>query len=778
MPGAAGARQFDAIDRDNSMIWRNPAGRAGAWAAANPRTALLGWLAFVAIAVALGAAVGTKATPESESTTGESARAEHILSQSGLHKPGDETVLVTFTRLFTPTSDLYATVRQVTRRLRHLPQVRDVRSPLKPQNEGLIAWDLRSALIPFRIRGGAADASKKVQPVLDAVAAVQKAHPELLVSEFGGASSAHALDATVGKDFRRAELTTVPLTILILLVAFGALFAAGLPVLLAMSGVLATVGLAAVMSHVVPASAETKSVILLVGMAVGIDYSLFYIRREREERAKGLSHREAVLKTASTSGNAVLVSGLTVMIAMAGMFFSGSTIFTSFAVGTMLMVAVALIGSLTVLPALLSKLGDRVDKGRIPFLVRNSTSARGERFWSYVLDRVLRRPALSVAVTAGALILLAAPALTLHTELPSFTDLPASLGIAATHYRIQTAFGAAETPAIVAVKADLTSPRVKRGIIALKAASTILATGEMTQPIEERINANKTAAAISISLKGNGTDRESKEALATLRDSVVPSTIGRVPAVSVAVTGTTAATSDFNRTMAHRMPIVFGFVLLLVFLLLLVTFRSIVIPIKAVILNLLSVGAAYGVLVLVFQHHWAEGILGFHSNGAIVAWLPMFVFVILFGLSMDYHVFILSRVKELVDGGMSTDDAVEAGIKQTAPTVTSAALIMVAIFAIFATLNLPELKQMGVGLAAAILIDATVVRAVLLPATMKLLGEWNWYFPSWLERLPRIRMSRAEPVRKPEAPGRKPDVAARKPEAQARRPEGPALDSA
>jgi uncharacterized membrane protein YdfJ with MMPL/SSD domain len=759
------------------MTGNNLAGRAGAWAAANPKTALFGWLAFVVVAVALGAAVGTKATPESDSTTGESARAERMLSQAGLHKPGEETVLVTFTRLFTPTSELYATVRQVTRRLRHLPEVRDVRSPLKPANEGLIAWDLRSAIVPFRIRGGTADASKKVQPVLDAVAAVQRAHPDVLVSEFGSASSAHALEQSVGKDFRRAELTSVPLTVAILLVAFGALFAAGLPVLLAMSGVLATVGLAALVSHVVPASAETKSVILLVGMAVGIDYSLFYIRRNREERTKGLSHREAVLKTAATSGNAVLVSGLTVMIAMAGMFFSGSSIFTSFAVGTMLMVAVALVGSLTVLPALLSLLGDRVDKGRIPFLGRGRTGTRGPRLWSFVLDRVLRRPALSAVVTAGALLVLAAPALTMHTELPSFTDLPASLGIAATHYRIQTAFGSAETPAIVAVKADLTSPRVQRGIIALKAAATVLATGATTQPIEERINANKTGAAISISIKGNGTDRASKEALATLRGTLVPKTIGRVPAVSTAVTGTTAATSDFNKTMEHRMPIVFGFVLLLVFGLLLLTFRSIVIPIKAVILNLLSVGAAYGVLVLVFQHRWAEGILGFHSNGAIVSWLPMFVFVILFGLSMDYHVFILSRVKELVDGGMSTDEAVATGIKQTASTVTSAALVMVAIFAIFATLSLPEMKQMGVGLAAAILIDATVVRAVLLPATMKLLGDWNWYLPSWLdERLPYFggeKPPRFERTRTRKAPARKPEAQARKP-----KPEGPALDAA
>jgi RND superfamily putative drug exporter len=219
---------------------------------------------------------------------------------------------------------------------------------------------------------------------------------------------------------------------------------------------------------------------------------------------------------------------------------------------------------------------------------------------------------------------------------------------------------------------------------------------------------------------------------------VIPATIGAVAGTEVAVTGQTAGTTDFSKTIESHMPLVFGFVLALVFVLLLVTFRSIVIPAKAVLMNLLSVGAAYGILVAIFQHTWAEGILGFHSNGAIVSWLPLFLFVILFGLSMDYHVFILSRVKELVDGGMETGDAVSEGIKRTAGVVTSAAAVMIGVFAIFATLNMLDVKQMGVGLAVAILIDATLIRAVLLPATMKLLGEWNWYLPRWLEWLPRL----------------------------------------
>jgi RND superfamily putative drug exporter len=401
----------------------------------------------------------------------------------------------------------------------------------------------------------------------------------------------------------------------------------------------------------------------------------------------------------------------------------------------MLMVAVALIGSLSILPALLAKLGHGVDRGRIPLIGRR---AAGEsRVWGFVLDRVLRRPALAATLSGGALVALALPTLTLHTQLPSFTDLPTSLPIVRTYDSIQRAFPGAQTPAKVVISNDdVTSPSVQRAISRLESRS--LATGQMFEPISTEVNPAHTVETVSISLAGNGSDGKSVAALQTLREQVIPATLGAVPGVEAAVTGETAGTHDFNQQMKSHAPIVFAFVLALCFVLLLVTFRSLVIPIKAVLLNLLSVGAAYGVLVLVFQHSWANGILGFHSNGAITSWLPLFMFVILFGLSMDYHVFILSRIKELVDGGMSTEDAVAAGIRRTAGTITSAAAVMVAVFAIFVTLRTLDIKQMGFGLAVAILIDSTVVRAVLLPAVMKLLGEWNWYLPRWLEWLPRL----------------------------------------
>ena len=720
----------------------NLAARAGRWSASHWKTALVAWLVFCITAIVVGAAVGKHSLKQADTASGETRVAQKILDGAGFAGHAGESVLVQSKTATVGDASFRAAVDDVVRTVSAQPAVARVRSPLDSANRTQVSDGGHSALVQFEIRGDEDKAMDKVAPVLAAVANVQSAHPDFKVAEFGEASANHVLSQTVGDDFKRAEYSSLPVTLIILLLAFGALVAAGLPVLLAFSGVLATIGLSSIASHVVAAGDPTQSVILLIGMAVGVDYSLFYIRREREERARGLGHREALLRTAGTSGYAVFISGLTVLIAMAGMLFTGNAIFTSIAVGAMLMVAVALVGSLSILPALLSKLGDRVNKGRIPLLARRKGTPGESRVWSFVLDRVIKRPWVSAIVSGGALLALAIPTVTLHTQLPSFTDLPKSIGIVRTYESIQKAFPGAQTPAQVVVKAsDVTAPVVQQGITALKQRA--IATGQMTTPIETKVNPAKTVEVVSIPLQGNGDNGVSVKALQTLRNDVIPATIGSVPGVVAPVTGETAGTHDFNNQMKSHAPLVFGFVLALCFVLLLVTFRSIVIPIKAVLLNLLSVGAAYGLLVLVFQHHWAEGLLGFHSNGAIASWLPLFMFVILFGLSMDYHVFILSRVKELVDAGMPTDEAVAVGIKRTASTVTSAAFVMVAVFAIFMTLHEIDIKQMGFGLAAAILIDSTIVRAVLLPSVMKLLGEWNWYLPRRLEWLPRFGEARA-----------------------------------
>jgi uncharacterized membrane protein YdfJ with MMPL/SSD domain len=466
-----------------------------------------------------------------------------------------------------------------------------------------------------------------------------------------------------------------------------------------------------------------------------VDYALFYIRREREERAAGRSEEAALEAAAATSGRAILISGFTVMIAMAGMYLAGAQTFSSFATGTILVVGVAMLASVSVLPALLSVLGDRINKGRLPFL--GSRRSGESRVWSGILDRVLRRPLVAALLAGGLLVALAVPAFTMKTELPGLDSLSRDLPVMQTYDRIQAAFPGKEIPADVVVEArDVTSPRVKAAIGELEHRA--LQSKHLRGPVEVDVSRDHTVAQVAIPVAGDGTNGQSKAALTELRDDVVPATVGRLGGAEANVTGITAGTEDFNHAMKSHLPYVFAFVLAAAFMLLLVTFRSIVIPIKAIVLNLLSVGASYGLLTLVFQHGWGESLLGFKSTGAITAWLPLFLFVVLFGLSMDYHVFILSRVREAFDRGMTTEEAVGHGIKTTAGVVTSAALVMVGVFSIFATLSGIEMKQLGVGLAAAILIDATVIRGVLLPATMKLLGDWNWWLPKRLRWIPKV----------------------------------------
>jgi len=459
-----------------------------------------------------------------------------------------------------------------------------------------------------------------------------------------------------------------------------------------------------------------------------------------EERDKGHTPEEAIEIAAATSGRAVLISGITVFAAMAGMLLAGNPIFIGFGIGTMLVVAVAMLGSMTFLPAMLAFLSRKgwIEKGRVPWVAKRRHVNKGEsRVWSFVLDRVLRHPLVSVILAGGLLVALAVPALHMQFKDPGLDGYSRSQPVIQTYDRVQAAFPGGAVPAEIVVKAaDVTTPQVQSAIKQLH--DKAIATGELSEPSSIEISPNKKVAVVALSVKGHGTDAASNRSLEVLRDDVVPATVGRLPNAEVAVTGMTAGSKDFLDVMKSHLPLVFAFVLSLAFILLLVTFRSIVVPIKAIILNLLSVGAAYGVLTWVFQDAHGEKALNFHSVGGITPWLPLFLFVILFGLSMDYHVFVLSRVREAVDRGMSTDNAVAHGIKTTASVVTSAALVMVAVFGAFALSSSQDMKQLGVGLAVAILIDATIVRAILLPATMKLLGRANWYLPKGLSWLPKL----------------------------------------
>jgi putative drug exporter of the RND superfamily len=713
--------------------------RVAGWSARHRKTAVFGWLALVAIVIVAGQALGGKSMAAYDA--GQAGQAERALHRLGVVAPAVEDVLIqarTPGRTFAGDPAMRQAARQVTAALAALPRAATaVRSPLEPGNHALVSADGRSALVTFQVPGPASDQATAVAPAQRAVAAVAARYPGLRIGEGGDASAAAAINTVLGGGFRRAEATSVPVTLVLLVVVFGALIAAGIPLLLAVTSVLTALSLLTLISHWLPVGSSTSEVVLLIGMAVGIDYSLFYLRREREERAAGHDTREAVRIAAATSGRAIVVSGLTVMIALAGLFLTGYDVFSGMAFGTIAVVGTAVLGSLTVLPALLSWLGPRADRGRIPFLGRRRTAARPSRAWGALSRQVVRRPVIFGGVAAIAMLALAGPALGMRIGEPA-VDLPAGNPVLQTIDRAQQAFPQSPSPAqVVITGAGLSSPAMRDAVVALQARAAADGPGG---PIHAPVTATPVGGGrglvLGVPLAGNGGDAASTAALVTLRDQVLPATLGRVGGISYAVAGDTASSYDDNAAMHSSTPLVIGFVVLLAFGLLLVAFRSVTIPLISIALNLLSVAAAYGLITLIFQDGRLQGLIGYTSFGAIIAWIPLFMFVLLFGLSMDYHVFILSRIRELRSHGATTRDAIVGGISSSAGVVTSAAVIMVAVFSILATLPIVDTKTLGVGLAAAVLIDATVVRGILLPAAMSLLGERCWYLPRCLSWLP------------------------------------------
>ena len=719
------------VDPPRARRPMNVAARMARWSAHHRKKAIFGWLGLAIALFAISIVSPLKQIVFETSGPGESGQADTIIYNE-FKQPGGESVLVQNASVRADSPEFRAVVLSVVQRLSSLEDVAKVESPYEAGNGGQVSSDRHSVLVPVEIRGPADEAADKVDPIVDQVAMVQKANPDFYVGSFGE-STGKQIEGAFFDDLKKAGLISLPLTLAILLLAFGALVAAGIPLLLGITAVLGTLGIVALVSQVLPMSDSVPAIVLLIGLAVGVDYTMFYLKREREERAAGRSEEAALEAAAATSGRSVLISGCTVLVAMAGMLLTGDAEFASFGVATMTVVAMAMLGSLTVLPALLSKLGDNVDRARVPFVHRLRRSDGEARIWGAIVDRVLRRPVLSVVLAGGLLVALAIPAYQLHTAQASIDSFPQKF--LTSYNRVKEAFPGTAIAATVVVKApNVETPAIADAIGEVKQRS--LATGVLNEPIDVDVNPAKTVATISIPVDGDGIDSTSNAALTALRDQILPATLGRLPEAEVAVTGMTAQSRDFNDQMKTVAPRVFGFVLLFAFLLMLITFRSLVIAAKAIVLNLLSIAAAYGVLVLVFQHGWGKQFLGFEFTGGIDPFLPILLFVILFGLSMDYHVFILSRVREAYDRGMSTDDAIAHGIKTTAGVVTSAAIVMVGVFAIFGTLSMMIFKQFGVGLAAAILIDATIVRAILLPASMKLLGDWNWYLPKWLQWLP------------------------------------------
>src|SRR6476659_2675586 len=443
----------------------NLAARMGRWSADHWKTATFGWLAFVIVAFGLGGLAGMKSIDPNKPGPGQSGRMDRILD-AGFKKPADESVLVQSRSLSATDTVFKAGVADVIARISKLEDVQNVRTPFGAGNADQISKDRHAALVEFTIRGDSDKAADKIDPVLAQVDKAQRAHPELFIGEFGDASAVKAVETAFADDLGKAGLLSLPVTLAILLVAFGALVAAGIPLLLALTAVFATFGLIAVPSHILPVAQQAPALVLLIGLAVGVDYSMFYLRREREERAAGRSERAAIEAAAATSGRSVLISGLTVMVAMAGMFLTGDQIFASFGVATILVVAIAMLGSLTVLPALLSKLGDRVDRLRVPFVGRKK---REGGLWGPIVDRVLRRPVLSSVLAGGLLVALALPALQLRISTPGPDTFPRSMTVVKTYKHMQEAFPGKALPANVVVEtADVNTPAMRNAIAELE----------------------------------------------------------------------------------------------------------------------------------------------------------------------------------------------------------------------------------------------------------------------------------------------------------------------
>jgi uncharacterized membrane protein YdfJ with MMPL/SSD domain len=689
--------------------------RAAGAAAARPRTAIALWLVLVIGCVAAGGMAGTRTVTETEAGVGESGRADELIEAAGLRDPPVESVLVR-------SPDAQATgaaAGAIAERLRGVREVASVQGPREAPE--LSRAGGRVVLVQARLRGDPDDAAESSGPVRDAVVAVAREHRGVKLQQAGLGSFDHAIEELVAEDLQKAELVSLPITLLILIVAFGAVVAAFVPFVLGITAVAAAMGALGVVSQVVPSSETTASVVVLIGLAVGVDYSLFYIRRERKERRAGRSATAALDAASATVGRAILVSGLTVIVAVAGLLLSGSAIFVSMGLASMLVVAIAVLGSLTVLPALLALLGDRIDRGRVPFAarLRRRRERRGGGAWFRIAALVTKRPVAALVTAVCVLGALAVPALDMDTADSPSGSLPRDMPVVAAQAAIERSFpGAPSTAQIVVEGERLGSPSARRALDELGARAAREVGGKAAVQVEVARDGRTAMVGVPLSAVGAGAQRDAVE---RLRERVAPTAPGEA-----LVTGEAARSADFAARMRSAIPVVIGFVLVLAFGLLWWAFRSPRLAATVVGLNLLSVGAAFGVLVAVFQNTWAEGLLGFESTGTIVSWLPLFSFVVLFGLSMDYTVLVLERIREARRAGRTPAQAAAEGVGATAGTVTSAALVMVAIFAVFASLRLLDMKQMGFGLAAAVLLDVTIVRALALPAAIALLGERGW----------------------------------------------------
>jgi RND superfamily putative drug exporter len=614
-------------------------------------------------------------------------------------------------------------------------------------DESLVSDDRRTTIMPLVMTGELDEATSNIDEVLDIVKSANGADgfSVLIVGDISVPFESNELGQ---KDIEKGESIGVPVALLILLLLFGAVLAALLPLGLAFVSIIVALGATAVIGQYVDLIFFVTLMISMIGLAVGIDYSLIIVSRFREELGRGLNKHEAVIRAGATAGRTVFFSGVTVVVALSGMLIIPASVFQGLGIGAILVVIAAVTASLTLLPAILTVLGTKVNALRLPFIGRklaNRSDTDHKGFWEFVTRNVMRYPIISLVVVAGLMLTVSASYFDLETGFNGVDTLPDTQTKDAFFILEEEFSFGVVSPAEIVIDGTIDTPGVQAAIAELQAS--IAADSSFAGQTRLEINEPGDLALLSVPIPGEPNGPIALDALSKLRDQYIPAAFAGVDA-DVMVGGVTAFSADFYDIADTYRPIVFVFVLGFSFVLLMVVFRSIVIPIKAILMNLLSVGTAYGLMVLVFQKGVGADLLGFQETPIIDAWIPLFLFSILFGLSMDYHVFLLSRIRERYDQTHDNTDAVVHGLRSTAGLITGAALIMVAVFGGFAAGETLGNQQVGFGLATAIFLDATLVRSILVPASMKLLGNWNWYLPSWLHWLPDMRV---EPAEKPVA---------------------------
>ncbi|MEV7114442.1 MMPL family transporter [Streptomyces anulatus] len=723
--------------------------RMARWSARHAGRAIAGWFAFVVLCLVAGIALGTNEATTKDFWVGEAGRAEATATEGGLERSPTERIMIRARSGKLDMAAAGAAAQDVTGRMRDLPEVESVAAPVRSKDGEVL-------LVSVVLNGPELKGKKNVVPLLEQTAAVGADHPDLVVEETGSPAISKGVNDQRDQDLALSERISLPVTVITLLIVFGSVIMAGVPLLLALSSIAAAIGLSMVASHLMPDAGVGTNLILLIGLAVGVDYTLFYLKREREERARagGRLGPEALVElAAATAGRAIVISGLAVIVSTATLYLATDVIFSSLATGTILVVAVAVASSLTVLPALLVVIGRRADRLAPRRAARRAGRGKparaGKPETGRVFGALLRpartRPALTLCLSVLIMLGLTVPALGLKLIDPGKDTFSRDIPAMRVYDRLTGSFPELfVTHEVVTRSTPEQAAQVKRALEDLgrrAQADPLFAQTPKEEPTV-RTSADGRISVLELSVPHPAPSAEAIESLTRLRQDHIPATVGRLPGVESAVSGDVARGRDYVSHESDKLPLVLGFLLLMTFLMTVWAFRSVVLGAIGVVLNLLSAGASLGLLVLVFQGTWAEGLLAFDSLGAIASRVPLFLVVILFGLSMDYQVFVVSRIQEARQNGMSAREAVLEGINRSAKVVTSAAIVMVTVFGAFVALHLTEMKQMGFCLAVAVLLDAVVIRLMVLPSVLLLLGERAW----WPARSPGRTVRAPEPA--------------------------------